>query len=97
MRKPAAGGERTDYEKRRKDGHPGQTERRQVEPTQRMMLEEDKVIVTEIAGTTHDLVEGEIHLLNVTLHLIDTASIHQTEGRVEQIGIRQSMKAMERS
>ena len=51
------------------------------------LLEEDKAIVTEIAGTTRDLVEGEIHLRNVTLHLIDTAGIHQTEDRVEQIGI----------
>lgn len=48
------------------------------------LLEEDKAIVTEIAGTTRDLVEGEIHLRNVTLHLIDTAGIHQTEDRVEQ-------------
>ena len=49
----------------------------------------------EIAGTTRDLVEGEIHLRNVTLHLIDTAGIHQTEDRVEQIGIERSMKALE--
>ena len=59
------------------------------------LLEEDKAIVTEIAGTTRDLVEGEIHLRNVTLHLIDTAGIHQTEDRVEQIGIERSMKALE--
>ena len=36
------------------------------------LLEEEKAIVTEIEGTTRDLVEGEIHLDNVTLHLIDT-------------------------
>ena len=59
------------------------------------LLEEDKAIVTEIAGTTRDLVEGEIHLKNVTLHLIDTAGIHQTEDRVEQIGIERSIKALE--
>ncbi|MFQ8581607.1 MAG: GTPase [Holdemania massiliensis] len=59
------------------------------------LLEEDKAIVTEIAGTTRDLVEGEIHLRNVTLHLIDTAGIHKTDDRVEQIGIERSMKALE--
>lgn len=59
------------------------------------LLEEEKAIVTEIEGTTRDLVEGEIHLDNVTLHLIDTAGIRKTEDRVEQIGIERSMQAME--
>lgn len=59
------------------------------------LLEEEKAIVTDIAGTTRDLVEGVIHLENVTLHLIDTAGIHDTEDRVEKLGILKSMQMME--
>ena len=59
------------------------------------MLAEDKAIVTEIAGTTRDLVEGDIHLKNVTLHLIDTAGIHDTENMIERIGIEKSQKALD--
>ncbi|MBR0385031.1 MAG: tRNA uridine-5-carboxymethylaminomethyl(34) synthesis GTPase MnmE [Erysipelotrichaceae bacterium] len=59
------------------------------------LLAEDKAIVTEIAGTTRDLVEGDIHLQNVTLHLIDTAGIHDTENMIEKIGIEKSRKALE--
>ena len=40
------------------------------------LLEEDKAIVTDIAGTTRDLVEGQIHIGSVQLNLIDTAGIH---------------------
>lgn len=59
------------------------------------LLDEDKAIVTEIAGTTRDLVEGDIHLKNVTLHLIDTAGIHETENMIEKIGIEKSQKALD--
>ena len=59
------------------------------------LLAEDKAIVTDIAGTTRDLVEGDVHLKNVTLHLIDTAGIHDTENLIEQIGIEKSRQALE--
>lgn len=58
------------------------------------LLEEEKAIVTEIAGTTRDLVEGWIRLKNVTLHLMDTAGLRDTEDRVEQIGINKTKQAM---
>lgn len=48
------------------------------------LLEEDKAIVTEIAGTTRDIVEGHIHLGGLTLNLIDTAGIRETEDVVEK-------------
>lgn len=59
------------------------------------LLEEDKAIVTDIAGTTRDLVEGYIRLQSVTLHLIDTAGIRNTSDKIEQIGIDKSRKVME--
>lgn len=54
------------------------------------LLEEDKAIVTNIAGTTRDIVEGKIRLGSVQLNLIDTAGIHEAEDEIEKIGIRKS-------
>lgn len=60
-----------------------------------VLLNEDKAIVTDIAGTTRDLVEGWIKLDNVALHLIDTAGLRETGDVIEQIGIERSRKALE--
>ena len=59
------------------------------------LLEEDKAIVTDIAGTTRDIVEGIVRLDYVTLHLIDTAGIRESEDVVERIGIEKSKQAIE--
>lgn len=58
------------------------------------LLQEDKAIVTNIAGTTRDLVEGVIDLGDLKLHLIDTAGIHESQDVVEQIGIERSKQAL---
>lgn len=54
------------------------------------LLEEDKAIVSDIEGTTRDLVEGSIRLNNITLNLIDTAGIRNSDDVVEKIGIQRS-------
>lgn len=61
------------------------------------LLEEDKAIVTDIAGTTRDLVEGTVRLDGMTLNLIDTAGIRESADVVEQIGIERSLAAVDRA
>ncbi len=61
------------------------------------LLAKEKAIVSDIAGTTRDLVEGDVHLSNITLHLIDTAGIHETENEIEQIGIKKSKEALDQA
>lgn len=58
------------------------------------LLQKDKAIVTDIAGTTRDLVEGVVHLDDLTLQLVDTAGIHETEDKIESIGISKSEQAI---
>lgn len=60
-----------------------------------MLLDEDKAIVSSIAGTTRDLVEGTLNIRNITLHLIDTAGIRDSDDYVEAIGIQRSQKAID--
>lgn len=59
-----------------------------------MLLDEDKAIVSSVAGTTRDFVEGSLNIRNITLHLIDTAGIHHSTDDVEAIGIERSKKAI---
>jgi len=58
------------------------------------LLKEDKAIVTNISGTTRDLVEGEWNLGGVLLRLVDTAGIRNTDDVIEKIGIGKTKKAL---
>ena len=58
------------------------------------LIEQDKAIVTDVAGTTRDLVEGKVNLENISLNLIDTAGIREAKDKVEKIGIEKSIKAV---
>lgn len=59
------------------------------------LLNEDKAIVTDIPGTTRDVVEGTIRLENVTLHLMDTAGLRSSKDLVEQLGIAKTRKIIQ--
>ena len=59
------------------------------------LIKEDKAIVTSIAGTTRDIVEGDFNLAGVPVHLYDTAGIRDSEDLIEQIGIDKAKKAVE--
>lgn len=60
-----------------------------------VLLGKERAIVTEIAGTTRDLLEAEMRLGNFHFRLVDTAGIRETEEVIEQEGIRRSKRALE--
>ena len=61
------------------------------------LLDEEKAIVTNIPGTTRDIVEGTITLNGVAINFIDTAGIRETEDIVEKIGVDKSKKTADAS
>lgn len=54
------------------------------------LLDEEKAIVTDIAGTTRDIVEGNVNLNGVLINFIDTAGIRKTKDIVEEFGVKKS-------
>ena len=57
-------------------------------------LGEDRAIVTDIAGTTRDVVEGSVNIDGLVLHLFDTAGIRESKDTIESIGIERSKKTI---
>ncbi len=58
------------------------------------LINEEKAIVTDIAGTTRDVVEAELNIQGVVVKILDTAGIRQSDQLVEQIGIQKSFASV---
>lgn len=61
------------------------------------LLNEDKAIVTEIPGTTRDIVEGEIDINGLLMHIIDTAGIRNSSDIVESLGIKKAEEMIKKA
>ena len=59
------------------------------------LIKSDKAIVTDIAGTTRDVVEGDFNLSGVPCHLFDTAGLRESDDIIEKIGINKSKDVIE--
>ncbi|MEI3530598.1 MAG: tRNA uridine-5-carboxymethylaminomethyl(34) synthesis GTPase MnmE [Bacilli bacterium] len=62
-----------------------------------LLLEEEKAIVTDIEGTTRDIVEGRVIIDNLIINFIDTAGIRETNNIIEKIGVDKSFAQIEKS
>ena len=62
-----------------------------------LLLEEEKAIVTDIEGTTRDVVEGKVIIDGVVLNILDTAGIRKTDNIVEEIGVKKSIELIDKS
>lgn len=60
-----------------------------------LLLDEERAIVTDIAGTTRDTLEEKVRLGDLILNLVDTAGIHETNDPVENIGVQKAVQYME--
>lgn len=61
------------------------------------LIKEDKAIVSEIAGTTRDVVEGKAYFEGITFNFLDTAGIRHSEDKIESIGIKKTKEMIEKS
>ncbi len=61
------------------------------------IMKDDRAIVTDIPGTTRDIIEYSININNITLNLIDTAGIHDTDDHIEKIGIEKTLDVIKKA
>lgn len=61
------------------------------------IMKDERAIVTDIPGTTRDIIEYSININNIVLNLMDTAGIHDTEDYIEQIGIEKTLEIIKKA
>ncbi len=61
------------------------------------LLGDDRAMVSEVAGTTRDSIEEQLHINGITFRFIDTAGIHKTDDKLELMGIERTQQAIERA
>jgi tRNA modification GTPase len=61
------------------------------------LLNEERAIVSEIAGTTRDTIEDEIHIGGISFRFIDTAGLRETEDAIEKIGVERAIEKLKKS
>lgn len=61
------------------------------------LLNEEKAIVSDIAGTTRDFIEDQIYIDGISFRFIDTAGIRETEDKVESIGVQRTLEKMQQA
>ena len=61
------------------------------------LLDEEKAIVTDIPGTTRDVVEGSIRINGVLINFLDTAGVRETSNEVEKIGVEKSLSLLDKA
>jgi len=59
------------------------------------LLGEERAIVTEIAGTTRDTLEESVRIGDIFLNIVDTAGVHETDDRIEMLGLERTKKSAE--
>lgn len=62
-----------------------------------LLAGQDRALVTEIAGTTRDVLKEQIHIDGMPLHIIDTAGLRETEDLVEQLGVERAWQEIEKA
>jgi len=61
------------------------------------LLNEEKAIVSDIAGTTRDFIEDEMNLGGITFRFIDTAGLRETEDKIEALGVKRTQEQMKKA